>query len=106
MSTCAGSGVHLVDGPSLSSAKRGGVAGGNGGAAVTVGGVAWQWYYVRLFQNKKLVCWSDDTEHMRQQAPERMIDLFDVRCDISPHLPISPHISPNIIRDPLSPCLA
>jgi hypothetical protein len=31
----------------------------------------WQWYYVRLFQNKKLVCWTDDSEQCRQLTPAK-----------------------------------
>ena len=38
----------------------------------------WVRYYVRLFQNKKLVCWLSQSHAEDDSTPALMIDLFDV----------------------------
>jgi hypothetical protein len=38
----------------------------------------WHRYYVRLFQNKKLVCWLDASEEQRNMPPAMVYDLFEV----------------------------
>jgi len=40
--------------------------------------VPWTRYYVRLFRNKKLVCWESEVAAKADASPARVIDLFDV----------------------------
>ena len=44
----------------------------------TVKGLRWQRYFIRLFQNKKLVCWASEAQATDGSAHAHVIDLFDV----------------------------
>jgi len=40
--------------------------------------VPWTRYYVRLFRNKKLVCWETEEAARAEAPPARVVDLADV----------------------------